>query len=457
MPKKQYIYKIIVKMKNQPIYDIIIIGSGISGLYCAYQLQNRTRNICILEKEACIGGRIRTIQKPDGSRFEVGAEFFHNKHHRLGRLLIDLGLARYKKRIHINTCFSRSQNDNETIDHYDTLNHVNPFELIEPVYNAAEITSKYSLQQFTFIEFVNFVISDSETVYTVLDSLSEHELVINMNAYDAIQYFKNFRSNNTFYTLTTGMSSIIEALYHSIGDIPIHTEHEVENIEYYSGTKESHGSTSLILIYVKNRKEPFLARNCVCALPKIALEKLSIFDNIQSWMNNIGVRSISSIYAMYRKSDVWFKHFPRINTDNGLGSIVPIDCTKGLIMLSRTDDIFNKYWKSLLSSNNNKIFIYIQEYFHNIFKFYIPVPKWIDYYHWDTGMGYWKPGCNSEQISKYMLTPHGHDVPLYICGENFSEKQGWIEGALETSHKIVKFLEMKFPKQKSQLSVNVHL
>ena len=433
------------------MYDIIIVGSGISGLYCAYKLQHRTRNICILEKEPSIGGRIQTIQKPDGSRFEVGADCFHNRHSRLARLLIELGIARYKERVHINTCFSRSR---EQID-CDTLNNINPFELLKPIYKAARKNSKYILQELTFIDFVSLVISDSKIIKTILEALSEHELVINMNAYDAINYFKNFESSNRFYTLKNGMSCIIDALCEDIGDIPIYTEHEVEHIVHYPGTTKPKGSPQHFLIYVKNRKEPFLARNCVCALPKLALEKLSIFNNIHSLMDYVGVRSISSIYAMFRKRDTWFTYFPRINTENVLNSIVPIDSSKGLIMLSRTDNVYNEYWRSLLSTNDNKIFIHIQEYFHDIFNFNIPVPKWMDYYHWDTGMGYWKPGCNSERISQYMLNPYGRDVPLYVCGENFSVKQGWIEGALETSNKIVKILEMKFPKEKSELSINI--
>ena len=30
-----------------------------------------------------------------------------------------------------------------------------------------------------------------------------------------------------------------------------------------------------------------------------------------------------------------------------------------------------------------------------------------------------------------------HSMPLYVCGENFSRTQGWIEGALETSEIVI--------------------
>jgi protoporphyrinogen oxidase len=42
------------------MYDFIIIGGGIAGLYSAYQLKKRYPHIrlCILEKEERIGGRM---------------------------------------------------------------------------------------------------------------------------------------------------------------------------------------------------------------------------------------------------------------------------------------------------------------------------------------------------------------------------------------------------------------
>ena len=28
-------------------------------------------------------------------------------------------------------------------------------------------------------------------------------------------------------------------------------------------------------------------------------------------------------------------------------------------------------------------------------------------------------------------------IPVYVCGENFSETQGWMEGSLETSTQVI--------------------
>ena len=48
-------------------YDVIIIGSGMAGLYTGIQLQKRGRRILMLEKDTVLGGRASTFkQKVEG-------------------------------------------------------------------------------------------------------------------------------------------------------------------------------------------------------------------------------------------------------------------------------------------------------------------------------------------------------------------------------------------------------
>ena len=46
---------------------------------------------------------------------------------------------------------------------------------------------------------------------------------------------------------------------------------------------------------------------------------------------------------------------------------------------------------------------------------------------------------NYHQLSKQMIKPFKKEN-LFICGENYSMNQGWIEGALETSDLVIKWL-----------------
>ena len=58
---------------------VIVIGAGISGLCCAYELVRRGNDVTVLEATGRVGGHVRTISDPlaDGQYAEVGAEHFN--------------------------------------------------------------------------------------------------------------------------------------------------------------------------------------------------------------------------------------------------------------------------------------------------------------------------------------------------------------------------------------------
>ena len=49
---------------NTESYDVIIIGSGVAGLYCAVELLRKKRQrVLVLEKHKEIGGRAYTYKR----------------------------------------------------------------------------------------------------------------------------------------------------------------------------------------------------------------------------------------------------------------------------------------------------------------------------------------------------------------------------------------------------------
>jgi hypothetical protein len=58
-------------------------------------------------------------------------------------------------------------------------------------------------------------------------------------------------------------------------------------------------------------------------------------------------------------------------------------------------------------------------------------------------VGYWLVGADSREVSKKMIRPFGSKIPFFVCGESFSEKgQQWMEGALDTSNKVISRLSL---------------
>jgi hypothetical protein len=64
-------------------------------------------------------------------------------------------------------------------------------------------------------------------------------------------------------------------------------------------------------------------------------------------------------------------------------------------------------------------------------------PEWITMHYWEAGDHLWKVGIDSKKIQENM-----DDIfiskNIYILGETYSDRQAWIEGAIETVHKKLK-------------------
>jgi oxygen-dependent protoporphyrinogen oxidase len=73
------------------LYDFIIVGGGISGLYAAYELKKKGFNVLVLEKAATIGGTWNSFQYKT-SIYELGPNTILSNSDELIALIEDLGM-----------------------------------------------------------------------------------------------------------------------------------------------------------------------------------------------------------------------------------------------------------------------------------------------------------------------------------------------------------------------------
>ena len=145
------------------------------------------------------------------------------------------------------------------------------------------------------------------------------------------------------------------------------------------------------------------------------------------------------IYACYpldkKTGKPWFSELSKIVTNLPIKYIIPYDVKKGLIMISYTDGKYADYWlKHLL---NGTFMTTLSKQLKQLFPgIDIPKPKWVQHCHWNMGAAYWLPGYNREEIMPKLVKPFV-DESLYICGENYSSHQAWMEGSLETSDLVL--------------------
>ena len=72
--------------------NIAIIGAGIAGLACAYELQKKGHTVTVYEKEPYVGGRMSSREK-NGFIFDIGANHFINLYTEMRTYAEEFGIA----------------------------------------------------------------------------------------------------------------------------------------------------------------------------------------------------------------------------------------------------------------------------------------------------------------------------------------------------------------------------
>jgi protoporphyrinogen oxidase len=426
------------KTKIEEDYDIIILGGGIAGIYTIYQLTKNPKfsqkRILLLEKTNRLGGRVYSVhpykEYPEDI-IEAGAGRFSQNHLYLNKLIKELNL---ENKMEKTTSTSKYYPINREKESYDTHEL-----LLKVIKESKKETSEY-LRTISFLEYVEtkHILSIEEKKY-IEDSFGYYSELVIMNIYDAIQLINNLY--DTFYILKGGLSQINERMVQYVvkekENNPFQINQKVEKISRNSEQK-------YYRITTQNRK--YTTKIIISALPKQVLEKIIFFKPIYPLLSNIKCAPLCRIYSRYNPNQdkIWFENLSKITTNNDLRMIIPINKKKGIIMMSYTDNKFADYWYNLYKKKGIKqLNTILKQDIQESTNIIIPrEPIQTNIYYWKCGVGYWGIGANSKEISLKIINPQlqlGNNI--FCCGEHYSEKfQQWMEGALETSEKVLLLL-----------------
>ena len=411
--------------------DFVIIGGGISGLYCYNQLlkNNKTKNkkIILLEQNPFLGGRIYTDKVEKSGKkysFEAGAGRFGNNHKRLKRLMKEVGV--YKDRMKI-----PNQIDFIDVKRRDNLKH-HTWYLEKIVKKYANKQNQHILSKLTFKQVLNKNFSP-EIVKYVVDSY-EYKDLFKTNAYAAVNnYYKNLRQSHQFYILKGGLSNIIKNLSKKVkkrgGDIRMNSY--VQDIK-----KDKDG---FLVIYSNGTiKKKIKTKNIIFTVTNKALAKFKIFSPIKKKLiESVRDTPLTRIYSVFDNKNIWFNDIIKTTTTSPIQYVIPINEKEGSIMSSYTDLDNAVMWFNLYKKSEKKMEDKLIKELSKIYDMKIPRPKFNKVYHWQNGVSHWLPGYNVEKVKSKIVKPFASEN-LYIAGENYSSYQGWMEGALETSDAVLK-------------------
>jgi len=130
----------------------------------------------------------------------------------------------------------------------------------------------------------------------------------------------------------------------------------------------------------------------------------------------------------------WFHGVKTTVTDSPLRFIIPINPKQGTLMTSYTDAEDTREYMKLLDKSPAALEKRIMRDTRELFpELDIPNPLFFKAHPWYDGCTYWTPGnYDPQEESDTVMHPMPHRFQgLYICGESFSMRQAWMEGALE--------------------------
>ena len=209
------------------IYDSIIIGAGVSGLYMAYKLSEKGKKVLIIERNNYLGGRIYTHKdKLAGINFqyEAGAARIASIHILILKLITEFDLDNelieisneripivrnltYNTRHELDTVYNA--NDNEKLDIQF---------LINKVLKKSNLFSEQFLRTISIFNLAQHILSGPASQF-LLDAFGYDGELLHLNAYDGIRMFKNsFSFKNKYFILKSGLSNLCNMIGKRIED-----------------------------------------------------------------------------------------------------------------------------------------------------------------------------------------------------------------------------------------------
>lgn len=424
-------------------YDVVVVGAGVAGLYVAIEALKAGLSVLVLEAKDYLGGRIFTHPRHG---YECGAARFHDSHAMLRSLLRRYGLKTfpltdvydfYSERAGATFDDVRETFDAITASMVARLRGV-------PSAQLKAVTMHEACRSFGGVPEAELRMWRDVFGYT-----SE---IMAMNAYDSVQAMKHEFVGKSFRVVHGGMSQLIDRMAAEVRERGgmIRSGERVTDVAPCSSASASGARRLAIhLDHTEKRetrekgcratKAPVFADHCVFAVAARALL------DVPFMRRTVGLKTLRAsraepllrIYAMYPKDPktgaAWFAGLRRTTTDSILRHFIPINEKKGLAMVSYTDGKDTSAFDGPEASTKRRIQKQLRRMFPDRT---IPEPTYFMRHMWRDGSHYWRPGHDSVKVSMRMVQPCEGHPNVYVCGEAYSRKQAWVEGALETAEAV---------------------
>jgi hypothetical protein len=411
-------------------YDIIIVGSGLSGLYSAYNIKKMFPkiNLLVLESNKIVGGRI-------GNDIFYGADIVIAAG--VGRKDTNELLIKLLKELDIKyTSFVVDMNYSKQIK--NVINVKEYLIKLRTIYNKYKnppsiIFKKFFVEHLGLKEYNDFVISSGYSDYE------------NEDVYEVLYYYQMEDNAPGWIALNISWSKLVSKLCEKIGYQNIVTSAKVENINKLLDNPNA--KFELTTIINKNKTKMYYSNKVIVATRISSVQKF--FPQLKIYKEIHG-QPFLYIYAKFDKqsSELMSQLVPTYTIVPGLlQKMIPF--SKSVYMIAYCDnknaEILQHYKEN--TPKNKKFFEKQVEEALGIIPNSLKILAIKDFY-WPIGTHYYGPLDLNKYVNRneFIKEAQHPESGILVVGEDVSRKQGWTEGALESVHAVLnkKWISSKF-------------
>jgi predicted NAD/FAD-dependent oxidoreductase len=400
-------------------YDICIIGAGIAGLYCARELSKKypESKICVLEKFKEVGGRTYTYHTTvNGLKisWEAGAGRIHKSHHHVWDLLKEYKIDTIP--INGNVEWRESGKEPEILDFSGLLANLSLNTL------SKEVLDNSTIKQI-FIKLMG-----QKKAQEFMDRYEYRSEIDTLKASKAIDCLSRELGHGEGFSVIKGGFSLLIDKIKSDCKVKFLMEHEVTNVEKKSEIYE---------VQVKNRNS-IVCSKVIVTIPRDAVAILPCFKGLPI-LDQVKMRPLVRMYAVFPliNGKAWFSGINKFLCNLPIRYVLPMDPTKGTIMISYTDGPEAEYWAKQKNPEPE-----VMRQIRSLFpEKKIPDPLFFKVHAWKDGCSYWTPGdYDFNKVSKASVKPLPKLPELYMCNESWAWDQCWVKCSIDQAMKVVDIL-----------------
>lgn len=405
--------------------DVVIIGSGMSGLYSAYNIQQKSpeTSFLILEKykKNWIGGRSSNDQFY-GSEIVTGAG--------VGRKEKDKLLYKLLKEFDLPTYFF-------TV-HPTLSNSVEKVNIVNVLKHLQKEYKHFKNKNLTFREFAKPILGEENyKKFITAVGYTDYE---NEDAFETLFFYGMEDNTCCWKAFHVPWKQLVLKLYDFIGKEHFKFSNKVISIE-----KNSQKNSQFIITTEKGSS--YFCNKVIVATTIDTVRQLlpiPIYNDIEG-------QPFLRLYAKFSKDSLPFltKHIQGFTfVSTSLQRIIPIDEKNGVYMIAYNDNDNTLALKNHLENTpeNRAFYERLLEKTFNIQANALHILAIKDYY-WKIGTHYYKPLNKILYKSRedFIFQAQHPTENILVVGEMISRNQGWTEGALESVKSVLtkKWIDQK--------------